>query len=111
MVEVRPDDALGRADGDLGDIATEIGKGLGAGSLRVGGGPSPYLGDLFVGPGLKVGLDLVGLAASLVDDPSRLRLRSGEFGLTIGLDTGGVRLGLIGSVEIEIGRASWRERV
>ena len=48
------DDGGGGTDGQLGELAPQVGGGLGLGGLDVGGGAGPGLGQLRLEPGLLV---------------------------------------------------------
>ena len=72
------DDDLGGTDGQLGDLAPEVGDGLRLGRLDVGRRPGPHLGQLGLEPGLLVALQRVGRLAGLLDDATGLGLGVGE---------------------------------
>ena len=80
-VEVLVDHGGGGTDGQLGELAPQVGGGLGLGGLDVGGGASPGLGQLRLEPGLLVLLQRVGRLAGLLDDPGGFALGVGQLGL------------------------------
>ncbi len=83
-VEVAPDDDLGGTDGQLGDLAPQVGDGLDLGGLDVGRGLGAQLGQLGLQPGLLVALQGVGGLPGLLDDPAGLGLGVGELGPVVG---------------------------
>ena len=77
----------------------KVGDGLALGRFHVGRGPLPHLGDIGLGPSLKVGSNRAGLLPGLVHDAGRLGLGVGQLGLVVGLDLGGLGPLTVGVVD------------
>src|SRR3954469_19949250 len=71
-IEVARDHDLGRADGQRGDLTTEVGDGLLLGCLDIGSGPFTHGGELGLEPLLLIATERIGLLARLLDDAARL---------------------------------------